>query len=110
MTAIDCRDVAAGERAEAWIADLSTIAVGVRTALALHPGDRLEFHGRLFDLALDVEVEVVSARPSPGGDSSMAGCAFTNLAADQRLALERMLLGWVAQDDLGLSEAFRRSA
>ncbi|HUZ84928.1 MAG TPA: PilZ domain-containing protein [Gaiellales bacterium] len=110
LTAVDCHAAAAGERAEASVVDLSTASVGVRIGMPLRAGDRLEFHGRFFDLALDAEVEVASARPPAGDGETTAGCVFSSLSADQRLALERILLGRAAQDDLGLVEAFRRSA
>ena len=110
LTARSCKRARRGERAEAWVADLSNRSVGLRTAMPLQPGDRLEFHGRFFEIALDLEITVVSARPSPRGGSTMAGCQFGELSVDQRVALERILLGRAAQDDLGLSEAFRRSA
>jgi hypothetical protein len=110
LTARSCRRARRGERAEAWVADLSSRSIGLRTAMPLQPGDKLEFHGRFFEIALDVDVTVVSARPSPRGESTAAGCEFAGLSGDQRVSLERILLGRAAQEDLGLTAAFRWSA
>jgi PilZ domain len=100
-----CRQVAPGQRLEATLVDVSAASVGISVMAPLWHGDLLTVHARLFGCQLDADVVVSSVRRLPSGETT-AGCSFRGLSGDQRVALERILLGRVAQDDLGLSARF----
>ncbi|HEU0193146.1 MAG TPA: PilZ domain-containing protein [Gaiellales bacterium] len=100
-----CRQVAPGQRLEATLNDISASSVGISVLAPLWQGDLLSLHARLFGCRLDADVVVSSVRRTDSG-ATVAGCSFRGLSGDQRIALERILLGRVAQDDLGLSARF----
>ncbi|HEX5261225.1 MAG TPA: PilZ domain-containing protein [Gaiellales bacterium] len=100
-----CRQVAPGQRLEATLVDVSATSVGISVMASLWQGDLLTLHARLFGCQLDADVVVSSVRRTVSGGTA-AGCSFRGLSGDQRVALERILLGRVAQDDLGLSARF----
>ena len=87
--------------------DISTVGVGLLVSGSVDEGDRLALAGRFFGVALDVEVEVASVRPGPLPEHVSAGCVFAaTMTGEQRIALERVVLARVAQDDLGLGARF----
>jgi hypothetical protein len=100
-----CRQVAPGQRLETTLQDVSATSVGISVMAPLWQGDLLTLHARLFGCQLDADLVVASVRRMPSGETT-AGCNFRGLSGDQRVVLERILLGRVAQDDLGLSARF----
>ena len=106
LTAVRCRQVARGARLEAFVNDISSAAVGLTVSGTLWQGDAFVLHGRSFDVELDVEIVVASARRLPTDGLTTVGCSFTGLTGPQRIAIERIMLGRAAQDDLGLGARF----
>ncbi len=49
-------------------------------------------------------------RPGNEPGETIAGCTFKELTGDQRIAIERILLGRIAQDDLGMGTRFAMGA
>lgn len=87
--------------------DISTVGVGVLVSGSVDEGDSLALAGRFFGVALDVEVEVASVRPATMPGQVNAGCVFAStMTGEQRIALERVVLARIAQDDLGLGARF----
>jgi hypothetical protein len=111
LTAVECAELEPGSRLEALITDISTAAAGIVACAPLAQGDRLELTGSLFGVQLDVAVTVASARPSDLHGETVVGCEFEgSMTGDQRIALERVVLGRIAQDDLGLTARFALGA
>jgi PilZ domain len=111
LTAVECARLEPGSRLEALITDISAAAAGLVVQAPLEQGDRLELAGSLFGVPLDVEVTVASARPSELQGEIVAGCEFEgSMTGDQRIALERVVLARIAQDDLGLGARFALGA
>jgi PilZ domain len=106
LTAVRCRQVARGARLEAVVSDISCDAAGLVVSGTLWQGDVFVLHGRSFEVEMDVEVVVASARRSPMDGLTTAGCSFRQLTGAQRVAIERIILGRAAQDDLGLGARF----
>lgn len=106
LTAVTCRQAAPGARIHATLTDVSRESVGIIADGKLWQGDRLVLSGRLFDIPLsaNITVRVVRAGTVPG--ETVAGCTFVDLTGEQRVTLERILLGRLAQDDLGLGRRF----
>jgi len=109
VTAGRCRQVAPGQRLEAALTDISANGVGLFVAGPLWQGDLLTLHGRLFGCELDADIVVSSVHREASGETTV-GCSFRGLTGPQRVTLERILLGRVAQDDLGLSARFALGA
>ncbi len=102
--------MAVGTRIEATISDISSAAVGLAVTGTLWQGDQLVLHGRLFGVELDAAVAVASARRSSTPGETIVGCTFSAMTGEQRVSLERILLGRAAQDDLGLGARYARGA
>ncbi|MGN6379796.1 MAG: PilZ domain-containing protein, partial [Gaiellales bacterium] len=100
LTAVDCRHVASGSVINATVVDISTAAAGLSVQAPIEDGDRLRLTAQLFGVTLDVEVTVASARPAGAHGETAAGCTFAgSMTGEQRIALERVVLARVAQDD-----------
>jgi hypothetical protein len=111
LTSVECANLEPGSRLEALITDISPAAAGIVVHAPLEQGDRLELTGSLFGVPLDVEVTVASARPSELDGETVVGCEFEgSMTGDQRIALERVVLARIAQDDLGLGARFALGA
>lgn len=95
-----------GAAVDATVLDISTVGVGMLVSGVLDEGDRLAMAGRFFGVPLDVEVVVASVRQEPAPGQMTVGCVFAAMTGDQRIALERVVLARVAQDDLGLGARF----
>jgi PilZ domain len=107
LTAVECRRMPNGASVDATVLDISTVGVGVLVSGILDEGDRLAMAGRFFGVALEVEVEVASVRLGPMPGQLSVGCVFSAaMTGEQRIALERVVLARVAQDDLGLGARF----
>jgi PilZ domain len=107
LTAVECRRLDPGAGVDATVLDISTVGVGMQAAGVLEQGDRLAMAGRFFGVTLDVEIEVTSVREEPAPGGAIVGCVFAAaMTGDQRIALERVVLARVAQDDLGLGARF----
>lgn len=110
LTAVQCRQAAEGARIHATLTDISRDSVGLVVAGKLWRGDRLTLCGQLFAVALRVDVTITAVRPGTEPGETVAGCSFIELTGDQRVAIERILLGRIAQDDLGLGMRFALGA
>jgi hypothetical protein len=106
LTAVTCRQAAPGAVLYATLTDISRDAAGLVVTGKLWTGDRLTLTGRLFEVPLSAEVVVSSVRQGSEPDETVAGCSFLALDGEQRIAIERILLGRIAQDDLGLGTRF----
>jgi len=110
LTAVNCRQAAAGARLHATLTDISREAAGLTVAGKLWRGDHLRLSGRLFDVPLQGEVIIASVRAGSTPGETVVGCSFTALTGEQRVCIERILLGRLAQDDLGLGRRFALGA
>ncbi len=106
LTAVNCRQVAAGARINATLTDMSRDSVGLVVGAKLWRGDRLTLCGSPFEIALRADVVIASVRTAAQDGESVVGCGFTELTGEQRVSIERILLGRLAQDDLGLGARF----
>ena len=106
LTAVNCRQAAAGSRIHATLTDMSRDAVGLVVAGKLWRGDRLTLCGRPFEVTLRADVIIASVRAGAEAGETVVGCGFIDLTGEQRISIERILLGRLAQDDLGLGARF----
>ena len=65
---------------------------------------------RLFGIPLDADVVITSTRLGREPDETVAIGSFHQLTDEQRLNLERVMLGRIAQDDLGMGARFALGA
>jgi hypothetical protein len=107
LSAVHCRRLEPGAAVSATVLDISSVGLGMLVSGTLDEGDRLALAGRFFGVTLDVEVEVTSVRQEPDPGQTTVGCVFAAaMTGHQRIALERVVLARVAQDDLGLGARF----
>jgi hypothetical protein len=90
LIAVSCRDVVDGDKVEGTIVDLSESGVAFATRRVLRMSDRLIFNGRFFAEHVEAEVRVQSLREGANG-RIIAGCAFIEINAAQKLRVRRLI-------------------
>jgi hypothetical protein len=90
LIAVSCRDVVDGDKVEGTIVDLSESGVAFATRRVLRMNDRLIFNGRFFAEHVEAEVRVQSLREGANG-RIIAGCAFIDINAAQKLRVRRLI-------------------
>ncbi len=90
LIAVSCRDVVDGDKVEGTIVDLSESGVAFATRRVLRMNDRLIFNGRFFAEHVEAEVRVQSLREGANG-RTIAGCAFIDINAAQKLRVRRLI-------------------
>jgi hypothetical protein len=90
LIAVSCRDVVDGDKVEGTIVDLSESGVAFATRRVLRMSDRLIFNGRFFAEHVEAEVRVQSLREGANG-RIIAGCAFIDINAAQKLRVRRLI-------------------
>jgi hypothetical protein len=89
LKAIDCENLNPGDEVRGELVNLSQSGVAVTAMGPLRPGDRLRFHCRLMEGAIDGEARVASIRRVAG--EAKIGCWFTNIEPESARVIERVL-------------------
>jgi hypothetical protein len=89
LTAAACAHLREGDEVRGQLVDLSRSGLAFAAAADLRAGDRLMFHARLLEGAIEGELRVVSIRPEHG--ATAAGCWFASLEAGSADVIARVL-------------------
>lgn len=89
LKAIDCENLNPGDEVRGEVVNLSQSGFAFTAMSPLRPGDRLQFHGRLMEGAIDGEARVASVRRVAG--AAKVGCWFTSVAPESAQVIERVL-------------------
>lgn len=108
LTAISCGELAAGERVDGTLTDLSMNGVGFATARPLRVGDQLEFHGRFFAEEIDADVRIASLRGGTAPGRSGFGARFMQIDGANRARIEHILAGVTQVETAGEPDGWRR--
>jgi hypothetical protein len=89
LNAIDCENLNPGDEVHGELVNLSQSGFAVTAMGPLQAGDRLRFHCRLMEGAIDGEARVASIRRVAG--EAKIGCWFTSIEAAPAQVIERVL-------------------
>jgi hypothetical protein len=89
LNAIECENLNPGDEVRGELVNLSQSGFAVTAMSPLRAGDRLRFHCRLMEGAIDGEARVASIRRVAG--EAKIGCWFTSIDAAPARVIERVL-------------------